>query len=94
MCAAAQAFALATAGELRVFSRSQDIDAMRQGRLLELVTGWLREEKVERKERERRRKEELAAAGPGAFEYMYNNGWAPGRLTSSIKESSNTVMRM
>lgn len=28
------------------------------------------------------------------FSYAFNNGWVPGTLTSSLKQSANAVMRM
>lgn len=82
-------------GELKCFKESKQVDEMRQGKLLELITRWLREEKAERKERERKRKAERALAGPeGAAEPLWNNGWGAGRLTSTMKLASNAVMRM
>jgi CCR4-NOT complex subunit CAF16 len=30
----------------------------------------------------------------GAFSYVFNNGWVPGTLTTSLANSSNAVMRM
>ena len=53
---------------------------------------WLREEKRQRKEssngvqgKDVSNKIDLA---------QWSNGWAPGRMTASIRDSSNTVMRM
>ena len=62
-----------------------------QGSLLEHVEGWLRREAAETARLR-------AAAGQEepvkAFEYLWNNGWKAGRLTSSLAGSSNTVARM
>lgn len=55
---------------------------------------WLRQEK---EEKEARRKAEGPGGGKGSVTSglaEWNNGWAPGRLTSSLAGSSNTVMRM
>lgn len=89
-------------GQLQAFERAENIPELREGRLLDLVEKWLRAEKAERDA-------EAAAAGKvaggAALSYggdkgssteaaTWNNGWAAGRLTSSIKLSSNAVMRM
>lgn len=86
-------------GQLRAFHTAEDVPELREGKLLALVERWLREEKKERD----------AAAGKSGeliLEYAgdkgsghgenatWNNGWAAGRLTSSMKMSSNAVMRM
>jgi hypothetical protein len=55
---------------------------------------WLRKEK---EEKDARKAAELAAGGKPRDKINlaeWNNGWAPGRLTSSLAGSSNTVMRM
>lgn len=89
-------------GQLQAFERAESIPELREGRLLDLVEKWLRAEKAERDA-------EAAAAGKitggPALNYggdkgssteaaTWNNGWAAGRLTSSMKLSSNAVMRM
>ena len=90
-------------GQLRAFERAENIPELKEGRLLDLVERWLRAEKAEREA-------EAAATGKegskgAALEYggdkgsnteaaTWNNGWAAGRLTSSLKDSSNAVMRM
>lgn len=90
---------------LQEFAPAEKFPELQQGQLLELVERWLRAEKAERKARK--------AAAPKAGKEapasaVWNNGWAPGRLTSSIRQadgtdqmisgtmahSSNTVMRM
>ena len=53
---------------------------------------WLREEKRQRKQLS------VGAKGKDASNKIdlaqWSNGWAPGRMTASIRDSSNTVMRM
>ena len=64
-------------------------------KLLRLVEKWLRAEQA----RQRRQREEDARAGKNVgreddiTQAAWNNGWASGRLTSSLKLSSNAVMR-
>lgn len=65
-------------------------------KLLRLVEKWLRAEQA----RQQQRRKEDAEAGVGTgrkddiSQATWNNGWAAGRLTSSLKLSSNAVMRM
>lgn len=66
-----------------------------QGRLLELVTRWLREEAALARAARGPRptqwdpsKEGVVAAD---FSYAFNNGWVPGTMSSSL--STNAVMR-
>jgi len=83
-------------GRLRVFERADAIPELQQGNLLGLVERWLREEKAERmggKSAELCMEyagDQGTAVGGIA---TWNNGWAAGRLTSSMKLSSNAVMR-
>lgn len=66
---------------------------LQQGRLLELVERWLREEKALRKAA----KAQQGSSGEekhGIQMAEWSNGWAPGRMTASLRDSSNTVMRM
>lgn len=82
-------------GSLRLFEKAENIPQLKQGDLLGLVEGWLRKEKEEKEARE----------GPVSVVYHgdrgsgaqaqaeWNNGWAAGRLTSSMQLSSNAVMR-
>ena len=57
---------------------------------------WLRREKEERQSRheEEAAQVEGARGGDDMHAVTWNSGWAPGRLTASIKLSSNTVLRM
>jgi CCR4-NOT complex subunit CAF16 len=67
------------------------IPELAEGRLLDVVTDWLRgEAAVEAK------KERAAGAGAGAGDGVasWSNGWAAGRMTSTLRGSGNTVMRM
>ena len=53
---------------------------------------WLREEKRERKLAARK---ETSDKDTNKIDLaQWSNGWAPGRMTASIRDSSNTVMRM
>ena len=82
-------------GRLRMFESARNVPELAKGQLLALVERLLRAEKEERQ-----------AAAPQVLEYRgddgsalggaatWNNGWAAGRLTSSMKLSSNAVMRM
>jgi CCR4-NOT complex subunit CAF16 len=81
---------------MAMLKEAADIPELAEGRLLELVYKLLSED----------RDRQLKLKGPrtlewdpsrenavDAFSYAFNNGWAPGTLTSSLKESSNAVMR-
>ena len=65
-------------------------------KLLRLVEKWLRAEQA----RQQQQRKADTAAGKAAgreddiTQAAWNNGWAAGRLTSSLKLSSNAVMRM
>ncbi|KAI3430388.1 hypothetical protein D9Q98_004983 [Chlorella vulgaris] len=80
-------------GQLQVFEKAENIPELQSGQLLALVERWLREE-------QRQRQALAAKQGPadGSKELLevasWNNGWASGRLASSMKLSSNAVMRM
>lgn len=60
---------------------------------MNLVEGWLRAEQVIQRERKA-----IAAAAPKVPKApepaIWSNGWAAGRLTSTMKDSSNAVVRM
>lgn len=89
-------------GRLQVCERAENIPELQQGQLLSLVERWLREEQ--------RQRAALQASDPAEWHRKHveggvpqdgemnlaswNNGWAAGRLTSSIKHASNAVMRM
>jgi CCR4-NOT complex subunit CAF16 len=73
-----------------------EIPHLAAGRLLELVAQLLREERDAARA--------AGAAKPvaydasregvvGAFSYVFNNGWVPGTLSTSLANSSNAVMR-
>lgn len=55
---------------------------------------WLREELVQRKAA--RKAAAKGAAGVGSMPDVatWSNGWAPGRMTSTLRDASNAVMRM
>ena len=53
---------------------------------------WLREEKRERKLTARKQTSDKDTNKIDLAQW--SNGWAPGRMTASIRDSSNTVMRM
>ncbi len=53
---------------------------------------WLREEKLERKLAARKQTSDKDTNKIDLAQW--SNGWAPGRMTASIRDSSNTVMRM
>lgn len=87
-------------GRLQVFAAAADVPELQEGRLLELVERWLREEQRQRAQRQgndpAKWHDEHAADGEdGALQLAsFNNGWAAGRLTSTLQHSANTVMRM
>eukprot|EP01025_Chloroclados_australasicus_P005718 TRINITY_DN11799_c0_g1_i3.p1 TRINITY_DN11799_c0_g1~~TRINITY_DN11799_c0_g1_i3.p1 ORF type:complete len:363 (-),score=48.50 TRINITY_DN11799_c0_g1_i3:1002-2090(-) len=76
-------------GQLQLFKPVDQLPQIKEGRLLEMIVEWLREEKQNRKVRDAQK-----CARKEDFSYQWNNGWAPGRLESTLKHSSNTVMRM
>ena len=63
-------------------------------KLLRLVEKWLRAEQA--RQRQQRKADAEAGRKGGRRDDLpvWNNGWAAGRLTSSLKLSSNAVMRM
>ena len=90
---------LGRGGRLARCVAAADLPDLAAGRLLELVTRWLREEAAAHAAAV---EAELAAKGvegsgvPGAPAALpsWSNGWAAGRMTSTIKNASNAVMRM
>jgi len=84
-------------GQVQLYEESGAIPELARGNLLGLVEGWLREE--------RDRRLGARAHETGRIEYRgdqgsvadalaeWNNGWKAGRMTSSLKQSSNAVMR-
>jgi CCR4-NOT complex subunit CAF16 len=89
-------------GKLQVFEPAENIPELRQGQLLRLVERWLREEQRQRQERQaadpEHQKRQRGEGGDSGMEGLnvgaWSNGWNAGRLVSSIKHSSNAVMRM
>jgi CCR4-NOT complex subunit CAF16 len=85
-------------GRLRESLRAEEVPELREGRLLELVARWLRAEKAERDAAAAAKGPALTYGGDGGSALggaaQWNNGFAAGRLTSSMKLSSNAVMRM
>jgi CCR4-NOT complex subunit CAF16 len=75
------------------FAPATDFPELEQGQLLSLVERWLRAEKLERQKRNADKPEASPKTDKTALP-EWNNGWAPGRLASSIKHASNAVMRM
>lgn len=78
-------------GEMRHFSEARDLPQLAAGRLLEQVTEWLRTEAAAAAVAE-------AEAGPaakhGADPAAWSNGYAAGRMTSTLRGASNAVLRM
>ena len=61
-----------------------------EGHEIFMCCRWLREEK-----RLRKQSEQKQTNGSNKIDLaQWSNGWAPGRMTASIRDSSNTVMRM
>lgn len=80
-------------GQLKVFAEASSLPELGQGRLLELVERWLREDKaLSDAAKAAKKKEDASPATPALA--SWNNGWAAGRLASTIKHASNTVWRM
>eukprot|EP00887_Chlorella_sp_A99_P000310 scaffold13.g310.t1 len=101
-------------GQLRAFGPASQFPELQQGRLLELVERWLREEaRTQQAARQAQLERRKAGRGEEAHEGLrlaaWNNGYAAGRLASSVaspraaggqrgqhglSHSSNAVMRM
>ncbi|KAK9817277.1 hypothetical protein WJX72_012172 [[Myrmecia] bisecta] len=82
-------------GKVQVFQPASEIPELQEGKLLELVDRWLRQEKAERKAKQAQQKAaDMTDDGEALDMASWSNGWAPGRMTSSLRDSSNTVMRM
>ncbi len=72
------------------------IPELAQGRLLELVHHLLMQERDAAKKAGVSKPltyDPALEGAVGAFSYVFNNGWVPGTLTSSLKQSTNAVMR-
>ena len=78
-------------GQMRQFCEAKELPQLAAGRLLEQVTDWLRAENAAAAVAE-------AEAGPaakhGADPAAWSNGYAAGRMTSTLRGASNAVMRM
>lgn len=81
-------------GQLQVFEQAHNIPELRQGQLLSLVERWLREEQRQRQAAAPAKPAGGKDGGDALELASWNNGWAAGRLASSIRHSSNAVMRM
>lgn len=77
-------------GKMQLFKPASEIPELQNGQLLQLVERWLREEKRLRKQSEQKQTNDSNKIDLA----QWSNGWAPGRMTASIRDSSNTVMRM
>ncbi|KAK9909943.1 hypothetical protein WJX75_009834 [Coccomyxa subellipsoidea] len=80
-------------GRLKVWSKAEDIPELANDQLLQLAEKWLREEKQLRKVAIAN-KEANGQSKPSVKMASWSNGWAPGRMTSTLKDSSNAVLRM
>lgn len=92
-------------GQLKAYdSTATAFPELKEGTLLELVEGWLRVEKEERlaskmeidgdKNKNNNGDNPLDDKGSAMDMPGWSNGYSAGRLTSSMKLSSNAVMRM
>ncbi|GBF90133.1 ABC transporter I family protein [Raphidocelis subcapitata] len=83
-------------GRLQFVAPAAQVPQLREGRLLELVAGLLREERDALRRAGLKRDVEYDPSregAVGAFSYAFNNGWTPGVLSTSLANSSNAVMR-
>lgn len=84
-------------GQVQLYEEASAIPQLEQGDLLGLVEGWLREERDRRlgaRATETGRIEYTGDRGSAAnAQAEWNNGWKAGRMTSSLKQSSNAVWR-
>ena len=84
-------------GQVQLYEEARAIPELEQGNLLGLVEGWLREERDRRlgaQANETGRIEYEGDRGSAADALAaWNNGWKAGRMTSSLKQSSNAVWR-
>jgi len=91
---------LGRGGRLARCVAAADLPELAGGQLLELVTRWLREEAAVHEAEEAKRAAAAAAGGEGgagappAALPSWSNGWAAGRMTSTMKGASNAVLRM
>lgn len=84
------------AGKLQFCEPATKLPQLAQGQLLELVTHLLREERdaaiaaglVKTLEYDPAREGQV-----GAFSYVFNNGWVPSTLATSLAHGTNAIMR-
>ena len=82
-------------GQLKIFAEASSLPELREGRLLELVERWLREDKaISDAAKAAKKATKKGGEAPAPALATWNNGWAAGRLASTIKHASNTVWRM
>lgn len=86
------------AGQLQFCQPASSLPQLAQGQLLEMVTGLLRQEKQAMQAAGIEKPLEYDPAREGevdaGFSYVWNNGWVPGTLGTSLAHGTNAVMRM
>ncbi|WIA28855.1 hypothetical protein OEZ86_011381 [Tetradesmus obliquus] len=85
-------------GQLQFCQPASSLPQLAQGQLLEMVTGLLRQEKQAMQAAGIEKPLEYDPAREGevdaGFSYVWNNGWVPGTLGTSLAHGTNAVMRM
>jgi hypothetical protein len=85
------------AGQLQFCQPACSLPQLAQGQLLEMVTELLRQEKQALQAAGIEKPLEYDPAREGevdaGFSYVWNNGWVPGTLGTSLANGTNTVMR-
>ena len=76
-------------GQLQEFGPAAAYPELAEGRLVELVERWLRQEQAIVAELRKKNPQQFKQE----FKYALNNGWGSGRLAATIKLSSNAVWR-
>ena len=76
-------------GQLQEFGPAAAYPELAEGRLVELVERWLRQEQAIVAELRKKNPQQFKKE----FKYALNNGWGSGRLAATIKLSSNAVWR-
>ncbi|KAL6764419.1 P-loop containing nucleoside triphosphate hydrolase protein [Haematococcus lacustris] len=84
-------------GRLQMLKDAKEVPELQQGKLLHLVHTLLSEAANKQLEERGPRAVEWDPSREGAvdagFSYAFNNGWVPGTMASSLKTSTNAVMR-
>eukprot|EP00882_Tetradesmus_deserticola_P031357 GHRQ01035456.1.p1 GENE.GHRQ01035456.1~~GHRQ01035456.1.p1 ORF type:complete len:151 (+),score=76.28 GHRQ01035456.1:258-710(+) len=84
-------------GALQFCRPASSLPQLAQGQLLEMVTGLLRQEKQARQAAGEQQALEYDPSREGevepGFSYVWNNGWVPGTLGTSLANGTNAVMR-